>query len=445
MRHLLCVIGALLCLAALPSWADVDIQELTSPEGQEFWLVEEHSIPIVAVEIGFRGGSRLDPAEKAGLAEFMMALMNEGAGEMDTVAFANRADDVSARLGFSAARDQVSVSGRFLTETLEEGVELLSTALAEPRFDPDPVARVRGQMLSSIAQAATDPGAIASKAWFADAFPDHPYGMPQSGTRDSVLAITVDDLRTARERLLTRANAEIAIVGDVEAGRAGEIVDQLLAGLDEGEPVETEPAEDVPPAGLTVIEQNVPQSVAMFGQAGIARDDPDFFPAFVMNHILGGGGLTSRLTEEVREKRGLAYSVYSYLVDLAEAKLLMGGVQTANERIAESLELIRNEWARMAEDGVTESELEAAKTYLTGSFPLQFDTNGKIASYLVFVQIEDLGRDYINERNGFIEAVTREDIARVAERLLDPAELSFVVVGQPVGLEGTPEVEGGAE
>src|SRR5690625_3691945 len=195
MRHLMCVIGALLCLAALPASADVDIQELTSPEGQEFWLVEEHSIPIVAVEIGFRGGSRLDPADKAGLAEFMMGLMNEGAGEMDAVAFANRADDVSARLGFSAARDQVSVSGRFLTETLEEGVELLSTALAEPRFDPDPVARVRGQMLSSIAQAATDPGAIASKAWFADAFPDHPYGVPQSGTRDSVLAITVDDLR----------------------------------------------------------------------------------------------------------------------------------------------------------------------------------------------------------------------------------------------------------
>lgn len=435
--HFLSAFGALLLglLAALPALAEVDIQELTSPKGQEFWLVEEHSIPIVAIEIGFRGGSRLDPEGKAGLAEFTMGLLNEGAGEMDAVAFANRAADISARLGFSAARDQVNVSARFLSETLDEGVELLATALTEPRFDADPVARVRGQMLSAIAQQETDPGAIASKTWFADAFPDHPYGTPQSGTRDSVLAITVEDLRAAQERLLTRANAKIAIVGDVAEERAGEIVDQLMADLAKGEPVEIELADSTPPPGLTVIEQNVPQSVAVFGEAGIARDDPDFFPAYVMNHILGGGGLTSRLTEEVREKRGLAYSVYSYLVDLAEAKLYMGGVQTANERIAESLELIRAEWARMAEGGVTEAELEAAKTYLTGSFPLQFDSNAKIAGYLVFIQIEDLGIDYINERNGFIEEVTREDIARAAKRLLDPEALSFVVVGQPVGLD----------
>jgi zinc protease len=420
---------------ALPAAADVDIQQLTSPGGQDFWLVEEHAIPIVSLEMGFRGGSRLDPADKAGLATFTMALMNEGAGELDAVAFSNRADDISARLGFDAARDSVQVSGRFLTETLDEGVDLLATALAAPRFDPEPVARVRGQILSGIAQSENDPGDIAGKEWFAQAFPDHPYGTPQSGTRESVAAIAVEDLRAAMDELLTRANAHIAIVGDVGPERAGAIVDRLVAGLPQGEPVAADEAATVPPPGIHVVEQDVPQSVAIFGHQGIARDDPDFIPAYVMNYILGGGGFTSRLTEEVREKRGLAYSVYSYLTEMDAAELYMGGVQTANERIAESLDVIQAEWARMAQEGITAEELDKAKTYLTGSFPLRFDSNAKIADYLVFVMMEDLGADYINTRNDLIEAVTLDDVNRVAERLLKPDALSIVVVGKPEGLD----------
>ncbi len=244
----------------------------------------------------------------------------------------------------------------------------------------------------------------------------------------------VDDLRAAQQRLMTRANAHIAIVGDVGPEQAGQIVDRLVAGLPQGEPVPAEAAETVPPPGIHVIEQDVPQSVAVFGQEGIGIKDPDFFPAYVMNYILGGGGFSSRLTEEVREKRGLAYGVYSYLTELNSAKLYMGGVQTANERIAESLEVIQAEWARMAEKGVTAQELDKAKTYLTGSFPLRFDTNAKIANYLVYVMMEDLGADYINRRNDLIEAVTLQDVNRVAKRLLKPDQLSFVVVGKPVGL-----------
>ncbi len=419
---------------ALPVQAAVDIQQLTSPGGQDFWLVEEHAIPIVSLEMGFDGGSRLDPQGKAGLATFTMGLMEEGAGELDAVAFANRADDISARLGFDAGRDSVEVSGQFLTETLDEGVDLLALALAEPRFDPEPVARVRGQILSGIAQSENDPRDVAGKEWYAQAFPHHPYGTPQSGTRESVAAIGADDLRAAQQRLMTRANAHIAIVGDVDPARAGQIVDRLVAGLPQGEPVAAQPAETLPPPGIHVVEQDVPQSVAVFGQQGIARDDPDFIPAYVMNYILGGGGFSSRLTEEVREKRGLAYGVYSYLTEMDAAKLYMGGVQTANERIAESLDVIRAEWARMAEDGVTPEELDKAKTYLTGSFPLRFDTNAKIASYLVYVMMEDLGADYINKRNDLIEAVTLDDVNRVAKRLLKPDELSVVVVGKPVGL-----------
>ena len=420
---------------ALPAAADVEIQQLTSPGGQDFWLVEEHAIPIVSLEMGFRGGSRLDPPAEAGLAEFTMAMMNEGAGDMDAVAFSNRADDISARIGFEAGRDSVQVSGQFLTETLDEGVDLLATALAEPRFDPEPVARVRGQILSGIAQSENDPGDVAGKEWFAQAFPNHPYGTPQSGTRESVAAIAVEDLRAAKDALMTKANAYVAIVGDVGPERAGRIVDRLMAGLPEGEPVAPDEAETLPPPGIHVVEQDVPQSVAIFGHRGLRRDDPDFIPAYVMNYVLGGGGFTSRLTEQVREKRGLAYSVYSYLTEMDSAELYMGGVQTANERIAESLDVIQAEWARMAEEGVTAEELGKAKTYLTGSFPLRFDSNAKIADYLVFVMMENLGADYINRRNDLIEAVTLDDVNRVAKRLLKPDALSIVVVGKPVGLD----------
>ncbi|MEM7191213.1 MAG: pitrilysin family protein, partial [Pseudomonadota bacterium] len=330
--------------------------------------------------------------------------------------------------------DRVEVSARFLVETLDESIDFLALTLAEPRFDPEPMERVRRQILSGIKQAETDPSEIAQQTWWSRAFPDHPYGRDKSGTAESVNALTADDLREAHKRLMTTANAYISIVGAIDATKAGEMIDQIMAGLPEGEVYPTSTVDVTPPPGVHVVEQDVPQSVAILGHKAIPRDDPDFIPAYVMNYILGGGGFSSRLTEEVREKRGLAYSVYSYLSVYEEAQLYLAGVQTANERVAESLDVIRAEWARMAADGLTEEDLTKAKTYLTGSFPLRFDSNSKIANYLLFVQLADLGIDYINTRNGLIEAVTLEDTKRAAARLLDPDALSIVVVGKPEGL-----------
>ena len=425
--------AALLMLVALPAKA-LDVHELTSPGGAPFWLVEEPAIPIVALEISFAGGARLDPEDKPGLANMMRALLDEGAGEMDALAFAQARDELSVRFGFSAGRDSVDVSARMLVETLEPSVELLATALSEPRFDPEPVERVRGQLLASIAEAATKPDTVAGEVWSADAFPRHPYGRSTDGTLDSVMLISRDDLTAAHKRLLTRVNARIAIVGAIDAERAGRLVDTVLAGLPEGEPYVAEPVDDTPPPGVKVIEMDVPQSAAIFGQKGLYRDDPDFMAAFVMNYILGGGGFSSRLMTEVREKRGLAYGVYSYLSVRDEAALLLGAVRTANERMAESLEVIRTEWARMAAEGVTAEELEAAKKFLTGAFPLGLDSNAKIADFLVFLQTEGLGSEYLDQRNDLIMAVTVEDVKRVAARLLHPEALSVVVVGKPAGL-----------
>jgi zinc protease len=321
-----------------------------------------------------------------------------------------------------------------LVETLEPSVELLASALAAPRFDPERLELVRAQVLAVLAEAGVQPDTIAANTWNARAFPDHPYGRPANGTPESVAAITRDDLIAARTRLLTRANARIAVVGAIGAELAGRMVDVVLAGLEQGAPLAHERAGDVPPPGLRVVELDVPQSAAVFGHAGIARDDPDFIPAHVMNYVLGGGGFASRLMQEVRVIRGLAYGVQTYLSVRDESALYLGSVNTVNERMAETLEVIRAEWARMATQGVTPEELDGAIRYLTGAFPLGFDSNAKIANYLVYLQEADLGIDYIDRRNDLIRAVTVADVKRVAARLLKPDDLSIVVVGKPAGL-----------
>jgi zinc protease len=424
---------ALVLLAAVPATA-LEVQELTSPQGNRYWLVEEPSIPIVALDISFDGGARLDPEGRAGLAVLFAGLLEEGSGELDSVGFAKARDALSARFRFSASRDSVDVSAMMLSDTLDPAAKLLAGALAAPRFDPEPLQRVRGQVLASIAESANDPGTAARDAWNARAFPDHPYGQPTDGTAESVTAITRDDLVAAQARLLTRANARIAVVGNIDAEQAGRMIDTVLGGIAQGEKIVPEQVADVPPPGVKVVQLDVPQSAATFGQQGLKRDDPDFIPAYVMNYILGGGGFASRLMEEVRVKRGLAYSVYSYLSPRDEAALYLGGVQTANARMAESLKIIKAEWARMARKGVTADELDRAKRYLTGAFPLRFDSDRKIARVLVGLQEQGLGSDYINRRNSLIEAVTVKDIRRVAARLLKPEQLSIVVAGKPAGL-----------
>ncbi len=423
--------------AVLPVRAEVEIKEVTSEGGINAWLVEEPSIPIVAIEMSFRGGSSLDPEGKEGVARFAMGLMDEGAGDLDALAFANREDELSARIGFSASQDAVSVGARFLAETLDESAELLALAISSPRFDPEPTERLRAQTVSGIVQSTQQPASVAWRTWFERAFPGHPYGKSTRGTEASVAGITQQDLRDAHKRLLTRSGAKIGIVGAISAADAGRMVDRLLSGLPKDAPPEVSQVTTEPVAGVHVIEMDVPQSVAVFGHTGIQRGTPDFIAAYVVNHIFGGGTFTSRLTEEVREKRGLAYSVSVSLSPFDGAALYLGSVQTENASIAESLDIIRSEWVRMAAGDLTEEELEAAKKYLTGSFPLRFDSNAKIASYLVFMQSEDLGIDYINQRNALVNAVTLDQAREVAGKLLNPDALSIVVVGKPVGLDAT--------
>ncbi|MEL6279678.1 MAG: pitrilysin family protein, partial [Pseudomonadota bacterium] len=291
---------------------------------------------------------------------------------------------------------------------------------------------------SGLKQDEVDPDAMASNAWFSAKFPSDAYGRKASGTPETVEAFTAEDLRGIMPRLINRSDMYVGVVGAISAEEVAPLLDALLGDLPAGPPEGASGAPDAVTmtdrSGIEVIDFDAPQSTVLFGHDGPLRDDPDFIPAFVMNYILGGGGFASRLTVEVREKRGLAYGVYSYLAPLDRSGLYLGGVATANERVSDSIDVIRDEWRRMAEEGVSEEELERVKTYLTGAYPLRFDSNGKIARFLVGAQLEDLPIDYIETRNELVEAVTVDDIKRVAAKWMDPNQLYFVVVGKPEGL-----------
>lgn len=428
---------ALTLIAALPARAEVDIQSVTSPGGVTAWLVEEPSIPFVALEIRFRGGASLDDPEKRGAINLMTGLLEEGAGDMDARDFSRAQEELATSLGFDASRDSVSISARFLTENREASIALLRAALHTPRFDQDAIDRVRGQVLSIIESDKKDPDDIASRTFAEIAYGDHPYAHPVNGTTESVTALTRDDILAAHKSVFALDQIYVGAVGDITPETLGTLLDDLLGGLPQtGAPKPPRAEVDIP-AGVTVVDFPTPQSVAVFGHDGISQSDPDFFAALILNQVLGGGSFESRLMNEVREKRGLTYGVYSYLASRDLADVYMGSVSSSNDRIGEAIEVIRDEWTKAAENGVTQEELDAAKTYVTGAYPLRFDGNGPIANILVGMQMLGLPIDYIPTRNDKVEAVTLADVKRVAGELLDPANLHFVVVGQPEGLETT--------
>lgn len=425
----------------------VTVEKVVSPGGVEAWLVRDSMVPLVSIEFSFRGGAGLDPAGKAGLSDMTTSLLDEGAGDLDSQAFQRKLSDLAINMSFAAGVDTIRGSLKTLNRNRDEAVELLRLAISEPRFDTDAVERIRQQIQAMLARSSTDPDEIAGQVWWKAVFPDHAYGRPVEGTPASIAAIAVEDMKAMVSRRFARDRLLVGVVGDITPVELGPLLDRAFGALPAkgGGPLGVA---DVAPAaaGQTfIVRQDVPQSVVLFGHAGVKRDHPDYYTAYVMNYVLGGGGFASRLYEEVREKRGLAYSVYSYISPMEAAAVYSGGVSTENSRVAESLSVIREEWARMRDHGVTDEELKDAKTYLTGSFPLRFTSTNQIARMLVSMQYNDLGIDYIDRRNSYIEAVTADDIRRVAGELMKPDDLTIVIVGDPQGVEATadtPEIGG---
>jgi zinc protease len=423
-------------LSAHPARATT-IERVVSPGGIEAWLVQEPAVPLISVDFAFVGGSAQDPSGKAGTASLMAAVLGDGAGDLDSKAFTDRLERKAIEMGFDADRDHIRGSLRTLVENRDEAFDLLRLALTAPRFDASDVEINRAQILSARRRESTSPGDIASERWWATAFEGHPYGRPVNGTLESVPTITGDDLRAYAQRVLARQNLKIAVVGDIDAETLKPLLDRVFGALPEKPDLVA--VDNVSPQGLgrrIDVSLDVPQTVVDFGGPGIARQDPDFMAAYIVNHILGGGSISSRLYQEVREKRGLVYSVSDNLVWLDHAALFIGGTATRTARTGETLDLIQKEIRRLAAEGPTQAELTEAKNYLNSSFVLNLDTSGKIAAFLVQLQLDRLGADYFQRRPAMIDAVTLDDARRVAKRLLDDG-LLVTVVGKPDGVAAT--------
>jgi len=428
---------ALALMAASPLRAQIAVQEITSPGGIDAWLVEEHSIPFVALEFRFLGGTSLDAPGSDGATDIMTALLTEGAGDLDSRAFAAASEALAARISFSAGRDTLSVSASMLTENRAEAAALLRKAMAEPRFDADALERMRARAISGVRSDARNPNSLAGRTFSERAWGDHVYGRPSSGTEDSLTALTRDDLVAAHAGVFARDRLFVSAVGDITAAELGVLLDDLLGWLPDTGAPQPERADPQIAGGVTVVPFDGPQSVILFGHAGLPRDDDAFIPAFVMNEVLGGGRFGTRLMREVREIRGLTYGIGTGLASGQFGDTLQGRFSTDNARASEAIEIVRVEWAKMAAEGLTEAELSAIQTFLTGAYPLRFDGNANIAQILVGMQVQGLPADYIEDRNALVEAVTLEDVRAIAARLLDPDALHFVVVGRPEGLETT--------
>ena len=415
------------------------IEEVSSPSGIKAWLVRDHSIPLTSVRFIFRGsGAISDPHGKAGRASMVSALLDEGAGTLQSQVFQKELQDRSIVLSFIADKDFFGGTLKVLNKYRARGVRLASLALAAPRFDPIAVNRIRGQIVTSLKARSARPDYKARREWSRVIYNSHPYARPVIGTQKSVTNIRSSDLHSFVKGNLTLDRLHVSIVGDIGVEEVKSLLDKMFGNLPRrGKQTEFGVARIPAKGAVYVFSKPVPQSVVLFGHRGISRKDPNFYTAYVINHILGGGSFTSRLYNSVREERGLAYSVSTHLSVRRHAPLIVGQLSTSNDKVAEALRLVRSEWRKMATNGVGQETLKNAKSFINGSFALQFSSSDRIANLLTNLQYYDLSPSYLRKRREYINSVSRNDIQKFAQKFLNVDGLTFIVVGQPTGLVNT--------
>ncbi len=422
-------------VVASPAWAQ--IHDVTSRSGVRAWLVEDHTLPLVTVSFSFEGGAAIDPDGKEGLSTLLASLLDEGAGDLDSRSFQNALAERSISLGFSADEDRLSGVLRTLTRESDNAFALLRLALHEPRFDNEALERMRDALVTQRQYNLSDPNWLASSGFEQVAMAGHPYGRAAEGTIETLKAIRRDDLVAAVPQHLVRNRLTVAVVGDMTPDALSVMLDQVFGDLPVGAESLGIPPLQVGGAGeLVLIPRDQPQTVLLAGLPGLRRDDPDWFAALTMSYVLGGG-FQSRLMSEIRVKRGLTYGISSALVPYAAGGVFYTLASSDNAKVAELLEALRGQIKMLAMDGVTDTELSEAKTYLTGSFALRFSSSARIADVLLEVQRLGLSPRYLSDRANLINAVTRTDIARVAEKMLRPEALTLIAVGAPDGLTPT--------
>ncbi len=427
-----------LCSVFFCASASAAVERVVSPGGIEAWLIEDHTNPLISLAIGFHGGSALDPASKEGMAYLMSGLLDEGAGDLDSDAFQAKLADLGIDFSFEANSDSFTGQIRMLTAHRDEAFSLLHLALTRPRIDAAPLARIRGQVLAIIASEAGNPDNVAAQAWFRMMFAGHTYAQLAKGTAKTLNAITGTDLRNFARNRFGRDQLRIAVVGDIDKADLARLLDQSFGDLPAHAASPALPEAPPPgPGGIAVMGRDLNQSIVVFGEAGIKRGDPDFYAAALLDDILGGGDFSSRLTRELRIKRGFVYSISTDLIILDHGGLLSGSFSTKNASAAEAIDLTRSEWQKMGELGPTAAELADAKTHLIGAYPLRFDSTQNAASALLSIELANLPIDYVDKRAGYLDAVSLDDARRVARRLYHAQNLRFLVMGRPTGVTGT--------
>ena len=416
--------------AAIASVQAIDIKPIKTKDGSEIWLVEDPTNPVVSLHFSFSGGQGNDPEGKEGLANFLAGTMDEGAGTYDSEAFRKRLTDKSIELSFSAQKNSFKGSLVTLKKYQDEAADLMKLALTKPRFDDEAVERIRQQVLLSVEGNLRKPGEVANSLLRTALYGDHPFSRESEGTLDTVKSFTPDDLRAFHAKLITKDKLTIGLSGDITEEGALALYDQIFSDLPNHEALPIADQVEIETQAETISETRpVPQTMLLLGHRGINRNDPDYFAAYLVTHIMGGGAFGSRLYSEIREKRGLTYGVYAYSRSELNYEVLLAQMSTANETVDQAIDILRAEWKRMAEEGPTAEELEKAKRYVIGAYPLNFSTTASIARLLVDLQVYELGIDYPERRTQFFEKVSLEQAKAVAARLFRPEELTIVAVG----------------
>ncbi len=423
-------VGALLLMAAPVSAAE--LKKLDLGKNAEVWFSEDHTVPIIAVVAALPAGSVYDPAGKPGLASFAASLIDEGAGNMDTRAFHETLADKAIQFSASVDRDSLVISVTSLKENMPQAMKLLQTALLHPRFDSEAVNRIRTQILQSIQQGDSRPPTVARRAFVKAFFNGHPYGHDSDGDPASVASITPDDLRGFARSHWVRGGLKVSIAGDISPAEATKLVGDTFKPVPDVRPASPPAIRRLGAPGTHVIAMDVPQPTVIFGLPGIMRADPDFIPGYVANYILGGGGFSSHLMDEVRVKRGLTYGISTQVSAYNRAAIMLGSVATRADAVRHTITVVHDTLADFARTGATQAELDDAKTFLTGSFPLAFSSTSGFAAQLSTFQRQGLDIGYVARRNSLIQQVSLEDVRRVAKKLFDPARLTVVVAGSPV-------------
>lgn len=413
------------------------IQQFTTPGGVSVWLVEEPSIPILSLRMAWEQGTSSDPDGLEGLTDSVTYMMNEGAGELDSQGFFQRMEELNMSFGCSAGRASTYCNASMLTDNMVDSFELIGMAYTAARFDEGPFERFRRENEVSLSTRETSQNYLASRAQIEALYPEHEFA--RQITVESLEALSAEAAKAHKDQLMTQIGMVVTAVGAISPDELAPLIDNAVAGL----PVSSELAEIEPLSlgdkGVDPITVGLPQpqSLVRFVGQGVPRDHPDYYPLIVTNHIFGGGGdFSARLMSSLRVEKGLTYGIRSSLNPGEYLQTLSGGGQTQNATAGEFVEGIKAEMRLMAEEGATQAEVDKAIAYLTGSYPLSFDSNAKIAANMMSVRVQDLPVEYFDTRNASIGSVTLEDVNRVAATYLQPERFTFILVGEPEGVEG---------